>query len=231
MAIEFDGYLDAGDDSSIDFTTNDFTIAAWVYQETPVGVDSLVRKGGPRSNDGFGVEIYREGLRFWFALNNGSGGKAALYTASGLGEDQWFHLAAVGIYSEGNWENSKLYLNGEYTDGGILSKTGTISSPQPLYLGVNLNGMLAEVMIFFRALSAEEILSLYHSRSSLGISMEDLVGYWRMDEKPDGAAVAGANSVIDLSGNGNHGSPSSTATYRAAPTKILKPTLICRGVR
>ena len=43
-----------------------------------------------------------------------------------------------------------------------------------------------------------------------------------MNEKPDGSTATVASSVIDISGNGNHGTPANSPVYRAAPIKLIR---------
>ncbi|HEY4612181.1 MAG TPA: hypothetical protein VII11_04300 [Bacteroidota bacterium] len=47
------------------------------------------------------------------------------------------------------------------------------------------------------------------------IQPSNLKAYWPLDEFAEGATVSGTNSIRDLSGNGNHGTPSNSPTGRA----------------
>ena len=67
-------------------------------------------------------------------------------------------------------------------------------------------------MAIWRAvLTPTEIALLAKSRVKgipLQIQPSNLKAYWPLDEFADGATASGAGSIKDLSGNGNHGTPS-----------------------
>jgi len=74
--------------------------------------------------------------------------------------------------------------------------------------------------LYNRQVSLAEIKSIYYAQGNDNI-VNGLVGRWLMNEKPDGQAATVANSVIDISGNGNHGTPVNSPTYRGAPMKLI----------
>ena len=81
------------------------------------------------------------------------------------------------------------------------------------------NGILFDVRIYNRALTANEIAEIYHKRGADRV-WQGLVGRWRLDEFVTGA------SVRDLSGNGNHGTPYNSPVYQASPHRLRRGVLV-----
>jgi len=86
------------------------------------------------------------------------------------------------------------------------------------------DGTLFDVRVYASLLSLAEIKSIYYAQGSDNL-VDNLVGRWLMNEKPDGLTAAGANAVIDISGNGNHGTPANEPVYRAASVKLVRPII------
>ncbi len=84
------------------------------------------------------------------------------------------------------------------------------------------DGKIGDVRFYNRALSPAEIKSIYNSRGSDNI-VNGLVGRWLMNEKTDGGTATVASSVIDISKEGNHGTPVNSPVYRVAPIELVKP--------
>ena len=114
----------------------------------------------------------------------------------------WQHV--VSIYDNGAM---RFYLNGaEYTTN---TNEGNHSSNGTFTIGANQNGsgnrykgLIDEVAVWDKALSASEITALYNSGKALNASSnagnynsaDNLVGYWKMDE-------GSGTSISDSSGN------------------------------
>ncbi|MBW1973925.1 MAG: hypothetical protein JRI44_13990, partial [Deltaproteobacteria bacterium] len=118
---------------------------------------------------------------------------------------------------------------------GVIIEEGTLSDESRDAITGDLNigrdnrdyrywdGKIWDVRIYQnKALSVDEMRIIYYSRGNDNI-VDGLVGRWLMDEKPDGTATSGANSVIDISGNGNHGTPYNSPVYRSAPVRLTNP--------
>jgi len=86
----------------------------------------------------------------------------------------------------------------------------------------SFDGILGDVRIYNKFMSEAEAKTICFSHGNDNI-VDGLVGRWLMDEKPDGTSASGANSVIDISGNGNHGTPYNSPIYRSAPVTITRP--------
>jgi hypothetical protein len=171
QALQFDGVNDSvsiADPVSeiLDFGTGDFSASAWI-KTTESDVQNCIISKAPSSSGfrfGFGSDgrpyyligdgtTYKEGhIGALYALNNGS----------------WHHLVI-------NYLNSTDTINA-YVDGAFFatdtfsSSIGSISNTQPLRIGamnVTFGGVFAgsidEVRIYNRALTTDEISSLYNS--------------------------------------------------------------------
>jgi len=169
QALKFDGvddYVDAGNSPSLQFDTA-LTVEAWIKQATtPTNVSSIVTKG----------------IQTWEFFVNSNGkirlrmqtGASAwdLYGTSILTPGQWFHV--VGVY-DSVAEKAKVYVNG--VKENEATRTGLInySTANPVRIGIRspgttlpFNGLIDEVRIYNRALSAEEIWE--HYRVGRGIA-------------------------------------------------------------
>ncbi len=204
-ALEFDGqddYVNMGNDSSLK-PNLPVTLSAWIK------LDELNRFNWIISTDDRTSRYY--GIWFYVAdynrlnLGYGDGGiKTSSHRRTKVGTtelltDEWYHVVAVirGPADMG------IYING-IDDSGTYSGTGgslTYSSGD-VYLGTSndnnlyrLDGLIDDVCIFDRALSAEEVADLMY----FGASPEpNLVAYWDFDE--------GEGQVAhDSSGNANDG--------------------------
>lgn len=154
----------------------------------------------------------------------------SVYTPDVVVADVRQHV--VGVH---DYPNDKIiiYLNGvESIDQAVTFGSNTYvkgTSTDVDWIAADTGGsslwadcILEDVRFYRRVLSLAEIQSIYHSMGSDNI-VNGLVGRWLMNEKPDGTAASGANSIKDISGNGNHGTPQNSPVYRATPIKLIKP--------
>jgi hypothetical protein len=123
-------------------------------------------------------------------------------TAPTLGT--WFHLA--GTYdASGGSNNMNIYKDGvlknsaTFTDGIVTTVTGP--SIGSLNASRWMKGQLADVRIYNRALSANEIKTIYACKGHDGISY-GLVGRWALNDDASGHQVL-PGSVKDLTIYGN----------------------------
>ena len=139
--------------------TSALTIAGWVkgdFWGSGTDVDIIARKGdGDPNNYQFAI---KNGLATMFLDDSNSGG---LSGNTVLNTGQWYHVAAT-------WDGSEVRI---YVDG-VLDKTppdvrgGTIGTDtRPLYIGGRgtadvLDGIVDDVRIYNRALSAAEVAAL-----------------------------------------------------------------------
>jgi hypothetical protein len=115
----------------------------------------------------------------------------------------WYHVA--GTY---DGSTLKIYVDGELR-GEKTVGTITVGNNRPLFFSYNdvptytyfVQGMMSEVRIWSRALSADEIVQ-WMCRKPTGAE-PDLVGYWSMEEGPPNSPAS--QQVPDKSMQGNHG--------------------------
>jgi hypothetical protein len=140
-------------------------------------------------------------------------------------DGNWHHVlltwnnTSTKIYLDGL---SKTVTTGSGTDNGtygniIGSTVASISSIIQNNIRTSwVNGQLDDVRLYSRVLTSAEIESLAFSRSRLNIT-SGIVGYWRLDQGTEGKQDAGGSpTVLDSSGNGYHGTPSGSPTWKAS---------------
>lgn len=225
QSLYFDGTNDAvritdpGTDSILDFGAGEtITIAGWVnstnsstgymgllskstnyYLEIPPGTANAAR------NINFG---YNDGNWRYFQT-----------TGNPISPNTWYHIAAT--YTFGTGSSARLYINGALSNASwVAAGDGTpVQNNSQLHLGSwdatqeNLVGMLDDMRIYDRGLSADEIRELYNTGAGARFattpgarnpSLESgLVGHWTFDGSDINWAT---NQALDKSGNGNHGS-------------------------
>jgi len=217
-ALEFDGvddYVDVGDppDGSLDFGADEsFSIAAWIKCDDVGGHSAIVGKRRCTGlhgyfYEGYGFRVISDGTLYFGIEDTGNNG-VSMYGNTAVADNQWHHVVAVR-----NATANKLYL---YVDGNsdaesvTDSTSGSLSTAQDLWIGLHrttvsnnpaenphyFSGLMDEVCIYNRALSAQEIQMIMHIRPEG--SEPNLVGYWDFDEGEGQVAY-------DTSGNGNDG--------------------------
>jgi len=195
-AMEFDGssaYVDCGSNASLDISTGDFTVGAWVKAESiPVTGCSgyFVDKGTGNLYDGYGLAIIGNQFAFVTDGNDSSGGKTTLLADGTVTAGTWYHV--VGVRNAGV---KKLYIDkvlqsSTQNDARDLSDTSRhFLIGKPDADGGYFYGTVDEVVVYQRALSQTEITDLYNEAS--------LVAYYKMDETE--------GDIYDYSGQRNHG--------------------------
>lgn len=133
-----------------------------------------------------------------------AGRGASVTSSSHFNTDTWYHLAVVDngttltLYVDGNVEGtvdssgkSAINLAYDWMDGFHIgySERGRL-----------MDGVVSEARVWNRALSPIELVN---NQCYVDPASEGLVCYWRLDGLVDGV-------FQDLTGNGNHGQPSTT---------------------
>lgn len=173
-ATQFDGigdYINVSDSSQLDIT-QEITIAAWLKTYNPSAWDRPIQKFIPSGS----VPIYAISNR---GLSNGGWGCEFSNVSSGANadtskvffddvqstNDTWYHVVCVGsksgdyfrVYINGVQENSKTWFTlGDIDVNAIDLNIGRSRSAE-------YKGVIDEVMVFNRALSADEVAFLYES--------------------------------------------------------------------
>jgi len=205
QGLSFDGtsdYVEVSDNNVLDLSGN-LTLSVWIKPPLPSSINTIVSKGalGGGSNYGISVEL----------------GKIWFYTI-GTSNANWnTNITAATYCNEGciitatyDGANKKVFINGVVM--ASLAATGTPSvNNNTLRIGrdsVNYyyTGIIDDVRIYNRALSATEIGQLYTQgqttmqTSQNNKSTDGLVGLWSFD----GPDVSGT-TAFDRSGLGNNG--------------------------
>jgi hypothetical protein len=194
-------YINCGRSALLSAAMNELTVSAWVKANTlqTSGFDWIIGKGtilNPNAT-GFSLRCLNKTLAFFV----GAPTNYVYLTGPSLTENTWYHIAAV--FKGGQY--MKLYVNGvEYAKTTGVPATLTASTDRDLHIGNGSycsypwNGMIDEVKIFNRALSATEIIEEAHRLLQLDFEKNT------------------NRTVEDLSRNGNTGtlagSPSPTLT-------------------
>lgn len=177
-AYYFDGIHDSiicKNTQNLNFGTSDFTIAFWiktlandlpVMSKVPTSVDG--QSGSPYEN-GWQIHsemhpIYNEGIRF--DMFDGINGGYGILNSIKASDNNWRFVSIVANRSS----NIVMFVDGVIVDTMNISQFGSIQNTAPLRLGVRGNwssvnsllGCLDDIRIYRRALSVNEVQSLYH---------------------------------------------------------------------
>jgi hypothetical protein len=193
-ALEFDGvddYVEIHDDDSLE-GMDELTISMWVKTDSFSNYDCLIHKG--TWGEGFVAHI-AVGEGIWWGFDVGSGKRVLVRENPTIGK--WVFIT-LWFKGGDEWRI--------YKDGQLKAHSACVVSTIPTTGTKNIriggtytrtfDGSIDEVSIFNRALSAEEIRMLMHTRPEY--TDPTLVGYWNFDEGE--GEIAG-----DSSGNGNNG--------------------------
>ncbi len=170
-SLDFDGLDDHIDVGTFDVTGTAMTLAAWIF---PEDLDNCVARDcrivskatGTAENDHFFMlSTIQSGneTRLRFRLKTGGTTSTLIASSGSLSENTWQHAAAV-------YDGSSMLL---YLDGALVgstSKTGSLTADDSVSVWIGGNppsgterpwdGLLDEVRIYGRALTAAEILAL-----------------------------------------------------------------------
>lgn len=208
QAFNFDGvddYVSVPDNASLNPSV--ITIDTWFYAADISGqlYPPIVKKAG--ANSGYALEIDSDTsqLKFWVYVS-GTGWRSS--TAVPISVNTWYH--AAGTY---DGSNIIIYMNGQ-PQGSPTSVNGVIaSSNNPLNIGRDpsnptrfFKGYIDEVEIFNRALSHDEIQSIYNAGSagkcrSCITPPSNMVSWWSFNEG-DGTIAYDSISTNDGTING-----------------------------
>jgi hypothetical protein len=184
-------YISAGDVDEYE-DTSQISMSAWVYatgaDNTNMGIGGKVGAG----DDTFFLRHIATS-EVAFEVTNTSQTVAIAEKSTDIDDGSWHHV--VGVY-DGN--EVRVYYDGEVGETTAALSGNTYVSNQDFKIsdtgGAPWEGIIDEVRVYNRALSAREIKALYEWAPGP-------VGYWKLDEKVSGDAQA----VYDSSGNENHG--------------------------
>ena len=182
--LSFDGtndYVNIADHASLEPSI--FSISLWVKFDTLTSF--LIEKRPDSGGSRIGFELYRESGTgtFWFLYDeDGIGGTLNVESITQPTTDRWYHLV---ITRDGSGTN-RIYVDGVQENSG--TRVGGIASDSDLFIGSEggvanfLDGTIDDVRIYSRALSSQEILSLYQSGTCIHESDSSCDGCVDMNE-------------------------------------------------
>jgi uncharacterized repeat protein (TIGR02543 family) len=172
-AFSFDGvddYVLVPDSSSLDVSSG-LTIEAWLKTSGTADYARIVSKyyynpGTPGNNNGYGFG-FDTGGTMRCDIGDGSGSYAYALNSTVVADGRWHHAAVVFSPSQ-----ATVYVDG--VAGTPVTLNGFApNTTEPLYLGQDpaaagrfYTGLLDEVSIYNRALSASEVQAIYNAGSA-----------------------------------------------------------------
>jgi len=201
-AYNFDGnndFINIGTSPFNENNANEMSISAWIYTGKDLFDGSIqifmdTSSSNPPANDGFWLAVDDR------AISNPTDGiQLAVATATDtsrdvecsdcIGEIAWYHVVATY-----DGTNGKIYVNGiDETDEDGVDATGTgdyTPRNSNLYIGTDnveafdFNGVIDDVILFNRSLSASQVLEIYQGLNRTGwdiITSDETEGgeYWK----------------------------------------------------
>ncbi|OGS43280.1 MAG: hypothetical protein A2539_08975 [Elusimicrobia bacterium RIFOXYD2_FULL_34_15] len=176
----FDGndYINCGAGTSLNIISS-ITACAWVSASADAAYMTIAGKHGEPGSYGWALRRGNTNDNVEFGMSKGGADWTTLETAANTFlVNKWYHIATTM-----DGQTTKIYIN------GTLSKSSTLSSGTSIYVSnvnlqigaanttLNMTGVIDEVGIWNRALSANEIASLYNS-CSIKYSSSVAGGVW-----------------------------------------------------
>ena len=175
QALEFDGvndYVDAGDPASLD-VTGSLTISTWVKADAfPNGDDNyiLTKTTSPTGNIAYKLTATIDNAveQFYFLVSSNGSTVAQRYTATTIAANTRYHV--VGVF-DATAQTLSIYLNGSLNNGTLdgTVPSSIVDSSGTVKVGTltgasnrSFDGLIDEVRVYNRALTADEIKRLYN---------------------------------------------------------------------
>jgi len=219
-STDFDGsndYIDLGDDSSLDITSN-ISLSMWVKFDSGSATQFLMGRDDD-VNRNFELGISSNKL-FW-NIYSGGVAKGGSGLGSALSDNVWYHITATYDGS-----NLKTYVNGSLDSTN--SGTGAIDNDNVSFtigareggMDRHFNGKMANVAIHSSALTQSQIQELMFAEKYSGLSADlktNLVSWYDMGSS--------SNPHNDLEGS-NHGTNNGATVntgYTYSPHGVVDP--------
>ena len=238
----FDGagdFINFGNDSDYNFTAGaNWTISVWIrHAPKTTGTDVIVAK----TNASAGYKLYMESDGdITFAIDDDATwtpDASVSSTAATYDDNNWHHIAAVKTGTT----KIELYIDGVRVGQNLaVSGVGDLTNSANFYVGIDGNGssnpftgFIDELKIYTTTAQTQAQINADSVRGSpaTGASASfapdqswlsnGLVGYWKMDENSWTVDCA-TSSVLDSSGNSEHGRscPTTTGPAGGSPGKF-----------
>ena len=168
LSVQGNGYVNVPDSASIDSITSQVTVAAWIFLSAPVMANTYATAISRQIGTGYGQHFHlsvndqQQAILF---ITTPTAGQQVIGGPPSVPLQTWVHLA--GTY---DGSQMRLYVNGVEVNSEAV--TGAFASEtNPIILSGNGNGdaktvsefvpgELDQVMLYGRALSADEIAQL-----------------------------------------------------------------------
>ncbi|PXF60218.1 MAG: hypothetical protein C4B59_09685 [Candidatus Methanogaster sp.] len=170
-ALRFDGvddYVEMPDSPLWNFGTGDFTVSFWFTKlDTGRGHTLSFGSMGHGNNLNFDFDDKDSGGKGVWVYWMGGGGIPRVWTTTAYHDSNWHHLSFVRM-----GDVFKLYIDNNYidqtTDSGNIQIIGNLCIGRNNYNGGQnyFNGIIDEVLIYNRALTADEIKSHYEGQQT-----------------------------------------------------------------
>jgi hypothetical protein len=174
-----------GTSSIFDFSTNDFSIAAWINQTSTENNKKIIFKGNPFCDScvgGYTLFTQAGVPRFVIDLSTSTGDRYSAYDNSILVNDGKWHF----VLGQRSGNSIQLFVDGKLIKTTNLPQNAAIVDDSGTLLtisgsGYAYNGIIDEVRIYNRALSPSEIQDLYNW-SPDGNSPKKPIVHYKFDE-------------------------------------------------
>jgi len=164
-AVYLDGtsgtFVNIGDLAPYKFTTQDFSVSAWVNLLDGTGDNTIMAKFGTVGQKSW-TFIFVD-ARLFVAVSGEGSGNSNLQGATTVSLGRWYHCGFSHNYAA---NSDRLYLNG-IDDGSGASVVPVFDSTAPLVLGRRsdqnseyINGFIGETRLYNRVLSPMEFAAL-----------------------------------------------------------------------
>jgi hypothetical protein len=177
-AFSFDGiddYVEVPDEASLSLT-NSLTIEAWINPRSlshryPAIVKKTGLRGGPSTTHGYTLEFIDRIPQVVLGLYVGDQWFSSPPANVPVGTNTWSHVVAT---YDGSW--IRMYLNGTEIGPATYGPGSIMLSDNPLNIGRDpghptdpdryFDGLIDDVRIYNRALTADEIRSIYRAKEA-----------------------------------------------------------------
>jgi autotransporter-associated beta strand protein len=222
------GLVDLGHDPSLN-VSGSLTVSAWVNVQSLNHPKYLFADFDPTGHLSQGsLGILATGQFFWFQGNEGvTNGFVEPFGATHVNLNQWYHVA---VARDDNAKTITLYVNG-VQDGSVsyagipvlpLQGDKLLGGSGPGFLRDSFSGLLDEVALFNRALSAAEIQNIYNSRAFGGGDTVNVGSAGNTLDPIQGALTVNGQGNSTLNFNDLSGNPAAGYDYELSQNSFSR---------